>query len=66
MNYTCEKVIMNFIDGLSEGEEGAVSSTKTVSIHGDQLFHYNTPIIERMNESFILNTSRYSLATGQL
>ena len=66
MNYTCEKVILNFIDGLSEGEEGSVSSSKTVTIHGNQLFHYNTPIIERCDGNFILNVSRYSLVTGQL
>lgn len=66
MAITCEKVVENFIAGLQEGEKGSVSSTKTVRIKGNQLIHYSTPIIERMEHSYILNISRYSLATGQL
>lgn len=66
MAITCEKVVENFIAGLKEGEVGSVSSTKTVIIKGNQLIHYSTPIIERDEEGFILNVSRYSLATGQL
>ena len=66
MAITCGKVIENFISGVNEGEEGSVSSTKTVRIKGNQLIHYSTPIIERGKEGFILNISRYSLATGQL
>ena len=66
MAITCGKVIENFIAGVKEGEEGSVSSTKTVKIKGNQLIHYSTPIIERDEGGFILNISRYSLATGQL
>jgi len=66
MAITCEKVVENFISGLQEGDNGSVSSTKTVRIKGNQLIHYSTPIIERTGNSFILNISRYSLATGQL
>lgn len=66
MAITCGKVIENFIAGIKEGEDGSVSSTKTVQIKGNQLIHYSTPIIERDEEGFILNISRYSLATGQL
>ena len=66
MAITCGKVIENFIAGVKEGDTGSVSSTKTVKIKGDQLIHYSTPIIERDEEGFILNISRYSLATGQL
>ena len=66
MNITCEKVIKNFISGIKEGEDGSISSTKTVRIKGNQLIHYSTPIIERDSDGFILNISRYSLATGQL
>ena len=66
MAITCGKVIENFIAGVKEGGAGSVSSTKTVKIKGDQLIHYSTPIIERDEEGFILNISRYSLATGQL
>lgn len=66
MAITCGNVIENFIAGIKEGECGSVSSTKTIRIKGDQLIHYSTPIIERDEDGFILNISRYSLATGQL
>ena len=66
MVITCGKVIENFIAGVKEGDDGSVSTTKTVRIKGNQLIHYSTPIIERDEEGFILNISRYSLATGQL
>ena len=66
MAITCTKVIENFIAGIKEGEAGSISSTNTVRIKGNQLFHYSTPIIERDDDGFILNISRYSLATGQL
>ena len=66
MAITCGNVIENFIAGIKEGEGGSVSSTKTVRIKGDQLIHYSTPIIERDEGGFILNITRYSLATGQL
>lgn len=66
MAITCGNVIENFIAGIKEDEDGSVSSTKTVRIKGDQLIHYSTPIIERNEDGFILNISRYSFATGQL
>lgn len=66
MYFSCGKVIENYIAGLKEGEEGSVSNTKTVWIRGNQLIHYSTPIIEREKNGFILNVTRYSLATGQL
>lgn len=66
MAITCRNVIENFIVGIKEGESGSVSSTKTVRIKGNQLIHYSTPIIERDEDGFILNITRYSLATGQL
>ena len=66
MAITCGEVIENFIAGVKEGDDGSVSSTKTVRIKGNQLIHYSTPIIERDEDGFILNISRYSLATGQL
>ena len=59
---TFKELIQAFMDGATEG----VSSTKTLRIVGDQLVHYNTPITERFNGKVLVNTSRYSLATGQL
>ena len=66
MAITCGKVIENFIAGVKEGDDGSISSMNTVKIRGNQLIHYSTPIVERDGDSFILNISRYSLATGQL
>ena len=54
------------IDAFLSGEIEGVSATGTLKIRGDQLVHYNTPIMERDGERFIINASRYSLATGQL
>lgn len=56
----------DMIDAFLSGEIEGVSATGTLKIRGDQLVHYNTPIMERDGERFIINTSRYSLATGQL
>lgn len=35
-------------------------------VRNDQYIHYWTPILERYGDKYILNYSRYSLATGQL
>ena len=59
---TFKEVISIFIDGATEG----ISATGTLKIKGNQLIHYKTPVAERYGESIIVNTSRYSLATGQL
>lgn len=66
MTVTFEIVIKNFMNGMTEGEEGSKSSTGTLKIRGDQLIHYWTPIAERSNNTIIVNVSRYSLATGKL
>ena len=66
MSVTFEKVIKNFISGLLDTEDGAISTTKTLKIQGDQLIHYWTPIAERLDDKIIVNISRYSLATGKL
>lgn len=66
MNVTFERVIKNFMSGMSEKEDGAKSSTGTLKIQGEQLIHYWTPIAERANGKIIVNISRYSLATGRL
>lgn len=47
MSVTFENVISNFISGMLDSEDEAVSTTKTLKIQGDQLIHYWTPIAER-------------------
>ena len=66
MSVTFENVINSFISGMLDTEDGAVSTTKTLRIQGDQLIHYWTPIAERCDGKIIVNISRYSLATGKL
>jgi len=66
MSVTFENVINNFIAGMLDTEDGAVSTTKTLKIQGNQLIHYWTPIAERYGGKIIVNISRYSLATGKL
>lgn len=65
MSVTFENVIQSFISGMLDTEEGAVSTTKTLKIQGDQLIHYWTPIAERYDGKIIVNVTRYSLATGK-
>ena len=66
MSVTFENVISNFISGMSDTEDGAISTTKTLKIQGDQLIHYWTPIAERRDGKIIVNISRYSLVNGKL
>ncbi len=60
------QVINNFLAGMSDSEDGAISATKTLKIQGDQLIHYWTPIAERRDGKIIVNITRYSLVTGRL
>ena len=53
-------LVKAFVDGATEGD--ALSQ----HIRGDQLVHYNTAILERHEDNFILNYTRYSLATGKV
>ena len=66
MSVTFDQLIKSFIDGMLDSEEGAISTTMTLRIKGDQLIHYRTPIAERYNGKIIVNVTRYSLATGKL
>lgn len=66
MSVAFENVISNFISGMLDSEDEAVSTTKTLKIQGDQLIHYWTPIAERRDGTIIVNITRYSLATGKL
>lgn len=53
-------LIKAFVDGATK--EDALS----LHIRGDQLVHYNTAILERYEGKYILNYTRYSLATGKV
>ena len=53
-------LVKAFVDGATEGD------ALSLHIRGDQLVHYNTAILERHEDNFILNYTRYSLATGKV
>ena len=54
-----------FVDGANEGCIGSKRNPGNLKIVGNQLFHYETPILERSADNqFILNVSRYSQVTG--
>lgn len=63
---TFQQVIDMFMDGCTEGYSGTKKNQGNLRIKGDQIIHYNTPIAERFENKYILNTTRYSLETGQL
>ena len=50
MSGTFENVITGFITGMSDKEEGAISTTGTLKIRENQLIHYRTPIAERTDD----------------
>lgn len=53
-------LIKAFIEGKAEGD------AHSLHIDHDQLVHYDTAILERHEGKFILNCTRYSLATGKV
>lgn len=60
------QLIEKFINGEEEGYTGTDLNPGTLKIIRDQLIHYDTVILERYNDVFILNTTRYSLQTGKV
>lgn len=61
-----QKLIDTFIEGSTSGISGTATKPGNLKIIGNQLIHYNTPILERHENKFILNITRYSLQTGQV
>ncbi len=66
MNTTFQMLIDMFIDGETDAVSGTAKNPGTLRIVGNQLIHYNTPILERYKNKYILNISRYSIQTGQV
>lgn len=66
MAITQLQLIEKFINGEEEGYTGTDLNPGTLKIIRDQLIHYDTVILERYNDVFILNTTRYSLQTGKV
>lgn len=60
---TFKDVIQMFLDGVCEGQSSGQGNLK---IKGDVLVHYTTPILERLEDKYILNYTRYSIITGRL
>ncbi len=66
MTITGIELTNQFFEGETAGRSGSPKNPGNLSISGDQLIHYATPILQRQQECYILNVSRYSLVTGQL
>lgn len=66
MPITFQQVIDQFVAGDREGYSGTAKNHGNLRIEGDQLIHYSTPILERYNDKYIFNVTRYSIQTGQL
>lgn len=52
-------LIQHFINGETSGNIG------NLTIQNDYLIHFDTVIIERVNQGYILNLTRYSIQTGR-
>ena len=64
MNF--QTILDSFLNGETSGRAGTKTAPGNLSIQGNQLFHYTTPIMERYNDSFIVNLSQYSIQTGRV
>ncbi len=56
-------IILKFVEGETDGVS---SGQGNLRIRGQVLYHYTTPILERMDKKYILNNTRYSIVTGKL
>lgn len=59
-------IINEFINGAVEGISGSKSNPGNLKIRGNQVIHFNTPILERNKKRYVLNMTRYSIQTGRL
>ncbi|BDZ78238.1 hypothetical protein [Claveliimonas bilis] len=66
MNLNFQTIIDMFIAGETSGRAGSKTAPGNLSIHGNQLMHYSTPIMERTEKGFIVNLSQYSIQTGRV
>ena len=53
-----KEIITSFLKGAHEGTS---SGQGNLRINGDVLIHYFTPILERYDDKYILNYTRYSI-----
>ena len=64
MNF--QSLIDLFISGETSGRAGTKSAPGNLYIQQEQLIHYNTPIMERYKDTYIVNLSQYSIQTGRV
>ena len=64
MNF--QTIIDLFLAGETSGRAGSKTAPGNLYIKGEQLIHYNTPIMERYGEEYIVNRSQYSIQTGRV
>ncbi len=66
MTINFKQLIDMFISGETHAISGTERNPGTLKIVNNQLLHYSTPILERYNDKYILNVTRYSIQTGQV
>lgn len=60
------ELILAFLNGEDDAFSGTSSFLSNTKIKGDTLFHYSTPILQRADDKFIINTTKYSIQTDRL
>lgn len=66
MNKTMKDIISDYMNGAHDGVSGSKSNPGNLKINDNQVVHFNTPILERKENGYILNMTRYSIQTGRL
>ena len=66
MTYRFQDIIDMFLNGETNARAGSRTSPGNLGIKGDQLFHYSTPIMERIGNMIVVNLSHYSIETGRV
>ena len=61
-----KEIVAAFINGAEEGFAGSSLVLSNIKIKGNQLFHFQTPIMERNEGKLIVNLTGYSPQTKKL
>ena len=63
---TIDLLLDEFIAGKTSGQNGNGSRKGNLTIREKLLVHYETTMLERTDDGYILNASRYSRTSGVL
>lgn len=63
---TIDELINDFLQGKTSGTNGSEKKPGNIKIVDDKLLHYETALLQRKSDYYVLNYSRYSRTTGVL